>query len=62
MIKDNVNQQYVYKVCKTFKFVITYQFMNNIIIIFFQAEPIKSLDPPTELSPIFRDDSNGFPQ
>ncbi|XP_060840119.1 uncharacterized protein LOC132921236 isoform X1 [Rhopalosiphum padi] len=39
MIKDNVNQQYVYK-----------------------AEPIKPLDPPTELSPIFRDDSNGFPQ
>jgi len=39
--------------------------MNNIINYYyyiFQAEPIKSLDPPTELSPIFRDDSNGFPQ
>jgi len=62
MIKDNVNQQYVYKVSKIFKFVIIHQFMNNINTIFFQAEPIKSLDPPTELSPIFRDDSNGFPQ
>ncbi|VVC26396.1 Hypothetical protein CINCED_3A025806 [Cinara cedri] len=28
----------------------------------YKAEPIKPLDPPTELSPIFRDDSNGFPQ
>ncbi|XP_050539002.1 uncharacterized protein LOC126904235 isoform X2 [Daktulosphaira vitifoliae] len=26
----------------------------------YKAEPLKTLDPPTELSPIYRDDSNGF--
>ncbi|XP_050431704.1 uncharacterized protein LOC126840173 isoform X3 [Adelges cooleyi] len=37
-----------------------YAMVNNEQQHVYKAEPLKTLDPPTELSPIFRDDSNGF--